>query len=55
MPCKFTGRWSHIRGEDVMNVLISYTKNLAVTRHKASKDAAAAFTYLEEWMKTGAT
>lgn len=55
MPSGFTGQWSHIMGQDVMNVLMSHTKDMAVTRHKATKDIQETFTQLEDWMKTGAT
>lgn len=54
LPGGFTGRWSHIRGNDVMEILLCQRKDMAVSRHKATNNVQASFDYLEKWMKKGA-
>lgn len=55
LPCGFTGRWAHIHGNDVMDVLLSHTKEFSFTRHRATSGAAAAFEHLGDWMSKGST
>lgn len=53
LPEGFTGQWSHIKGSDVMNILMSETKEMSTARHKATQNAQANFEFLEEWMRKG--
>lgn len=53
LPDGFSGRWSHIKGEDVMSIIMSERKDMSVSRHKATQNAYALFEYLETWMEKG--
>lgn len=52
MPDGLAGRWAHIRGEDVMRYLCSSTE-VAISRHRVTKDAKTSFDELEQWMRRG--
>lgn len=53
LPHGLTGVYAHVRGSDIMNVLLSHTTEHAASRHKYSKEATAAFNELEKWMSSG--
>lgn len=53
LPHGFTGKWSHIKGNSLMEILLSDIKTFSVTRHKVISKAAEVFKSMEEWMKKG--
>lgn len=52
-PLGLTGKLAHIRGEDVMHHLLSHSNEYASSRHKVTKEGAAAFAELGKWMAKG--
>lgn len=55
LPEGFTGPYAHIQGNDIIDYLLCYTSKQAVSRHKVSRDADAAFAVLGLRMKKGIT
>lgn len=55
MPRGFSGQWSHICGQRVMEILLCHTRSLTAARHIVAQNACAIFAYLEEWMNRGAS
>lgn len=49
IPQGLTGRFAHIRGSDVMNLLLSHLETTP-SRHRVAKQADMAFSDLESWM-----
>ncbi|CAJ2503080.1 Uu.00g104740.m01.CDS01 [Anthostomella pinea] len=54
MPQGLTGKYAHIRGDDVMRHLLCHNEH-TVSRHKVSKAADTAWREMEKWVKGGAT
>ncbi|KAI1420211.1 hypothetical protein F5Y12DRAFT_139095 [Xylaria sp. FL1777] len=52
MPEGLTGRWAHLRGSEVMSVLLS-DEEPSVSRHKATKKIYSSLGKLEVWMAKG--
>lgn len=53
LPRGLAASFAHIRGSDVMNYLLCYPGEHAMSRHKLTRDAEAALSDLEVWMQTG--
>ncbi|KAG6354875.1 hypothetical protein INS49_003956 [Diaporthe citri] len=52
-PQGLTGRFTHIRGGEVMSYLLCHVNESSLSRHKLTRDAHINFDQLEAWMQRG--